>query len=110
MNINLHHEGLTNYSSKYVDVPDGVSFSGDRSVVQNLSCGSRYSFSGYQLPSVSLTGLSRTMVGHRQTLTGNVQMKAMVQGCGFDEVENRQFGFTLKEFGNLFLGGWRSVR
>lgn len=107
--VSLHHEGSTSYSSDDISVPSGVSFSGDRNLVENISCGSRYSFSGYQLPAVSLTGVTRALVGEDQELDGKIQMKATMAGCGFEE-ENRQFSFTVKEFGNLFVRSWRSVR
>lgn len=107
--VSLHHEGSTSYSSEDVSVPAGTSFSGDRTVVANIPCRSRYTFSGYQLPAVPLPGLTRSLLGSRQELDGVIQMKAAIAGCGFEE-EHRQSTFTLKQFGNLFVRSWRSVR
>ena len=67
-----------------------------------------YSFSGWQLPAVSLSGLTRRLVNGEE-IDGRVQMQAKLSGCGEDE-EKRAFDFTLMDFGNLKVRGWRSTR
>jgi hypothetical protein len=77
--------------------------------VNNVSCGSRYTLRGISLPAVSLPGLPSSLVGEDQELDGTIQMHASLVGCGFEE-EHRQMNFTLREFGNLRVKGWRSIR
>jgi hypothetical protein len=102
------HSGQTSYTSDDVSVPSGVTFSGDQQVFAG-SCGNKFSFSGYQLPAVTLSGISRTLVGDDQELEGIVRMQADLTGCDSDS-ENRQFEFRVREFGNLRVGGWRTAR
>lgn len=106
----LNYDGSTAYSSSDVSVPSGVSFSGSQSVFHG-TCGtnSHVSFNSLSLPPVTLSGLTREMVGHRQEVKGTLLMHAQLTGCGADE-ENRMFTFSLRELGRLFVGGWRSIR
>jgi hypothetical protein len=107
--IGLHYEGNTAYESDDVAVPGGISFSGDKTLLNNAGCEGRWSFDGVELDRITLPGIVRTLLGAKQELDGNVHLKTAIAGCGFEE-ENRQFPFTLKEFGNFRVGGWRSVR
>jgi hypothetical protein len=104
----LNYHGSTSYASDDVTVPGGVSFSGQEQVA-TMPCGSRLSFKGMQLEPVTLSGITRSLVGNDQELDGRVEMAAEVVGCGFDS-EHRAFTFELEEFGNLFVRGWRFVR
>lgn len=109
LNVSINYEGSTAYSSEDVSPPDGVSFSGQKQVVSGFPCNGSYRSSGVDLTQITLSGLVRSLLGNRQALNGVVRMKASIQGCGFEERE-RQFPFTMREFGNLRIGGWRSVR
>lgn len=109
LNVAVNYEGGTSYSSEDVSVPDGASFGGQKQVISGFPCNGTYRSSGVELTRVTLSGLLRSLLGEGQELNGLVGMKANIQGCGFDE-ENRQASFRLREFGNLRIGGWRSVR
>lgn len=103
----LAYTGSTGYESTDVAVPAGVGFAGTQELFSG-QCGDSYSFSGWQLPAVSLAGLTRSLV-KGQEIDGRVQMQASLAGCGEDE-EKRAFDFTLMDFGNLKMRGWRSAR
>lgn len=104
----LAYSGETSYESDDVTPPGGTSFSTTKEMVSGY-CGSRYTFKGHQLPAVALSGLTSQFVGADQELDGLVKMKAEVTGCGEDSAE-KGFKFTLEEFGNLFVRGWRTIR
>lgn len=86
----------------------GGGFSGKQDIAHG-PCGSRFSLRGVQLAPISLNGLTRGLLGHREELDGTLEMTAEVRGCGFDS-EKKLSRFTLKEFGNLVVRGWRTVR
>lgn len=111
LNVSIAYEGGTSYQSEDVAVPPGATFGGTKNVVENGACGSRYSYTGLPLSPipVSLSGLTRALLGGDQAINGVVRMSAQLVGCGFEE-EDRQFVFTAEEFGNLKVRGWRSVR
>lgn len=107
--VNLNYTGSSSYTSDDITPPAGVAFSGNKTVVSNALCGSTYSFGGLALSPVSLTGLSRGLVEEDQKLAGTIRLQADLAGCS-EETEQRQFGFTLRQFGNLVVNGWRSLR
>lgn len=86
----------------------GGEFSGNQAVAQG-PCGSRFSLRGVQLAPVPINGLTRGLLGHHEELDGTLEMTAEVRGCGFDS-EKKLSRFTLKEFGNLVIRGWSTVR
>ncbi len=86
----------------------GGEFGGNQDIARG-PCGSRFSLRGVQLAPVTLNGLTRTLLGNRQELDGTIEMAATVSGCGFDR-EKKMSRFTLKQFGNLTVRGWRMVR
>lgn len=89
-----------NVSVNYEGDAAGAVFGGQKPVVSGWPCNGSYRSSGVELTRISVpSGLE----------DGTVQMKAAIEGCGFDE-EHRQFSFKVREFGNLRIGGWRSVR
>lgn len=89
-----------NVSVNYEGDAAGAGFSGQKPVVSGWPCNGSYRSSGVELTRMSVpSGLEE----------GTVQMKAAIEGCGFDE-ETRQFSFKVREFGNLRIVGWRSVR
>lgn len=102
------YSGKTSFASDDISPPAGGEFSGSQDVAHG-PCGSRFSLRGVQLTPVPLNGLTRTLLGHREELEGTVAMAAEVHGCGFD-TEKKLSRFTLKEFGNLVVRGWRTVR
>ena len=103
----LAYTGTTGYESADLTVPAGVGFAGTQELFSG-QCGDTYSFSGWQMPAVSLSGLTRGLVKGEE-IDGRVQMQAKLSGCGEDE-EKRAFDFTLMDFGNLKVRGWQSVR
>ena len=103
----VDYSGETSYESEDFTVPDGISFSDGKNVLSGY-CGDDYRFSGLQLPSVKLTGLTRSLFSNKE-MDGTLRMKTEVSGCGYEK-EERSFKFSIKEFGNLRLKGWRSVR
>jgi len=109
LSISVNYEGGSAYASEDVSPPNGVSFSGEKQLLSNFPCNGSYRAKGVELSDVTLSGLLRSLLGEDQELEGNVQMKASIAGCGFEE-ENRQFSFRLREFGNLRVGSWHSVR
>jgi len=104
----IDYSGQSSYSST-VAVPDGTSFSGQQTIVENAMCGSRYTLRGYQLGSIPLSGIVPSLIGKGQKLDGQVALRADLHGCE-EETENRMFTFRLKDLGNLSVGGWRTVR
>ncbi len=102
------YSGKTSFTSADVVGPSGSGFSGSQDIAHG-PCGSRFSLRGVQLAPVSLSGLTRTLLGKSETLDGAVEMTATVSGCGFD-AEKKVSHFTLKQFGNLTVRGWRSIR
>lgn len=86
----------------------GGEFSGNQDIARG-PCGSRFSLRGVQLTPVPLVGLTRTLLGEDEELDGIVELSAAVAGCGFD-TEKKLSRFTLKQFGNLTVRGWRTVR
>lgn len=86
----------------------GGEFSGSQNIARG-PCGSRFSLRGVQLDPMPLPGLTRTLLGEDEELDGTIEMAATVQGCGFDS-EKKMSRFTLKQFGNLTVRGWRTVR
>lgn len=109
LNVVVNYGGETSYESGDVSVPAGVAFSGQKQVINGFPCNGSYRSSGVALTKVALTGLVRSLIGEDQELNGLVHMQASIEGCGFDE-ENRESSFRMREFGNLRIGGWRSVR
>lgn len=109
LNVVVNYEGLTSYESEDVSVPDGAVFSGQKQVINGFPCNGSYRSSGAELQKITLGGLMRSFLGEDQELHGLVRMKASIEGCGFDE-ENREAHFRVREFGNLRIGGWRSIR
>lgn len=99
--------GNTAYESVDVEVPAGMAFNGSYDLFSG-QCGDTYRFSGWQLPAVGLSGLPTNLV-RGEEVDGRVQMEARVYGCG-EDAEKRAFNFTLMDFGNLRVRGWRSVR
>lgn len=87
--------------------PAGGSFGGSQTVAQG-PCGSRFSLRGVQLQPVPIAGLTRTLLGEEEELTEAIDMTVTVAGCGYDEV-HKMSRFTLKQFGNLVVRGWRTV-
>jgi hypothetical protein len=104
----LKYNGSTSYESEDIVPPAPVAFSGEQTVFSG-ACGNDFSFDGYQLPAVNLTGLTRSLLGPKQELDGKVELQAEIAGCGFDNL-HRNFGFNMKEFGSLRTRSWRSVR
>lgn len=102
------YSGKASFESEDVTPPAEQGFSGNQDIAHG-PCGSRFKLRGVQLNPVPLNGLTRTLLGNRQELDGNIEMEAAVSGCGFDS-ENKMSRFTLKQFGNLTLRGWRTVR
>lgn len=90
LNVSVNYEGET----------AGTSFNGRKPIVSGWPCNGRYRSSGVELTRL----LVPSAFGE-----GKVRMKATIEGCGFGE-EHRQFSFEVREFGNLHIGGWRSVR
>lgn len=86
----------------------GGEFNGSQDIARG-PCGSRFSLRGVQLNPVPLAGLTRTLLGEDQELDGTVELSAAVTGCGFDS-EKKMSRFTLKQFGNLTVRGWKTVR
>ncbi len=107
--IGVRYAGSTAYQSSDVTVPDGVSFSGEKMLLANASCEGRWNLEGVELTRVTLPGITSSLVGDDEQLNGTVRLHTEVLGCSVEE-ENRQFSFRLGEFGNLKVGGWRSVR
>lgn len=99
--------GTSAYESTDREVPVGAAFGGSYELFSG-QCGDTYSFNGWQLPAVVLGGLPKDLAKGEE-VDGRVQMNARVYGCGEDE-EKRAFNFTLMDFGNLRVRGWRSVR
>lgn len=107
--VSVVYEGETGYESEDIAVPAGVSFSGEQAVTNGVCGDNRYRFNGVALPAVTLSGLTRTLLQPDQELAGRVEMKASVQGCGFEE-EHKAFQFSLEEFGQLLTRSWRAIR
>ncbi len=112
LNVSVNYEGGSSYESEDVAVPAETSFSGQKQLLTNATCrgSQRYSFSGFALEPVTLAGLVQSLIGEDQQLKGTIQMRASIEGCGFEE-ENRQFSFRVRDqFGELRWLGWRSAR
>lgn len=107
--VGVQYSGQTNYASDHVSVPEGVSFSGEKTLISSASCEGRWSFNGVELARITLPGLDRTVVGKKQKLTGTARMAAAVTGCG-EEAQDQQFSFSLRDLGRLSVGSWRSPR
>lgn len=107
--VGVRYSGQTDYASDHVSVPEGVSFSGEKTLVSNASCEGRWSFDGMELARLPLPGLTRSVVGEGQRLTGTARVTAAVTGCT-EASEDRQFSFTLRDLGRLSVGSWRSPR
>ena len=105
----LSYGGQAVFASEDVVVPAPVSFNGAQHVAGGACGNNRYTFSGLALEPVSLGSITRALVGQGEELDGVLKMQARIEGCGFEE-ESRQVGFTVKEFGNLRAGSWRTVR
>ncbi|MBI4022526.1 MAG: hypothetical protein HY372_04140 [Candidatus Andersenbacteria bacterium] len=107
--VGLNHEGSTSFTSDDVTAPGEVSFSGSQNVASGACGDNRYVFRGMALPAVVMNGVTRGLVGERERLNGTVRMRASLIGCG-EDAEARQFGFSVRELGNLRVGGWRIWR
>lgn len=112
LNVNVNYEGSAEFAAKKGEfaVPSGVPFGGSEPVLSGAPCNGKYSFEGFALPPVSFAGVVRSLLEPKEELEGVVKLKASLVGCGFEEEENRQFSFIMKEFGNLKIEGWRSPR
>jgi hypothetical protein len=106
--VGVNYEGSTSYTSDDVAVPGGISFSGQKTLLSDASCNGRWNFKGMELTRETLSGLTNSLVGDNQELKGTAHLKTSIAGCGFEE-DHRQLMFTVKEFGNLRIGGWRLV-
>lgn len=107
--VGLNHEGSASFTSDDVAAPGDVPFNGSQNVASGACGDNRYVFQGMALPAVSLSGVTRSLVGAHQRLDGVVRMRASLTGCG-DDTESRQFGFSVRDLGNLRIGGWRIWR
>lgn len=107
--VRMTHEGTVSFSSADVTPPGDVAFSGAQSVASGACGNNRYTFRGMALPAMEMSGVTRSLVGERERLDGVVRMRAALAGCGND-AEARQFTFSVRELGNLRIGGWRSSR
>lgn len=70
----------------------------------------RLNYKGYELPPVSLSGITRNIFTSDNALEGSVRMHAALSGCGDVQEDHRQFGFEIEQFGNLDTSSWRRVR
>lgn len=105
----MSYAGSTSYASSTVPVPAGVSFTGQEEAASGM-CGSRFTFRGRTLPAVDLTGITDTLVGVGQKLTGTIKLNLGLTGCGHPSTEQRMMPFSLRNFGTTALGSWRSAR
>lgn len=107
--LGVAYEGAAQFTSDSVEAPEPLSFSGERQIVGGQCGSNRYSFRGYVLPEVPLSGVVRSLFGADDELDGVVRVTSRLTGCAADAVD-AQFRFQLAEFGNLTLRGWRRAR
>lgn len=107
--VGLNYSGTASFTSDDVTPPPAVSFTGSKHVAGGACGDNRYSVGGLALEPVAFGQLTRALVGSGQELAGLIRLQASVTGCSV-EAESRQASFTVNEFGNLRLSGWRIAR
>lgn len=107
--VGLNYEGNASFSSDDVTPPGDVAFSGSQNVASGACGNNHYVFRGMALPAVEMSGVTRSLVGEDERLNGTVRMRSALVSCG-DDTEARQFGFSVRELGNLRISGWRFLR
>jgi hypothetical protein len=110
----LAYSGEVELASEDVTPPGKVSFSGEKLIEDGNCSRGRYKFSGMELPTVRLAGVTRELLDDREELEGKVMLLSQITGCGEEEEEEkRQLKFEVEErrgFERVRASGWRMIR
>lgn len=106
-NLGLNYNGNAAFTSEDYTPPASTNFSGNHQ--WGGSCtNTRLNFSGFQEPAVPIASLVRNSLTDG-TIDGVIQLRSSLSGCDTDS-EAKQARFTIKEFGNVSVRLWNSIR